>query len=110
MGRTSKRSEQEIERLLNGYKQSGLTRLQYCEREGIAVTTLNYYRQSRKKKQSSSTRLVTVELTRPEHNVERESQQASGFTLVLTKGRRIESPWSYAEQELARLIRIVEVA
>jgi len=31
-----------------------------------------------------------------------------GFALVLVNGRRIESPWSFGEAELARVIRIAE--
>ena len=37
-------------------------------------------------------------------------EQAGGFTLVLAKNRRIEGDWNFAEQNLARLIRIVEAA
>ena len=113
MARTRARSEQQIEQLLNGYKPSGLTRREYCEQQGIAVTTLDYYRRSRqeqKNKKRRSIPLVKVELAKPEHLPKPEPQPASGFTLVLAKGRRIESGWYYAEQELARLIRIVEAA
>jgi hypothetical protein len=35
-------------------------------------------------------------------------QCVAGFTLVLGNGRRIESSWSFAEADLARLIRAVE--
>jgi hypothetical protein len=112
MARTSGRSEQEIEQLLNGYEAGGLTRRQYCEQQGIAVTALDYYRRSRqerkKNKQRRSTPLVKVELTRPEDLTGTKAQQAIGFTLVLAKGRRIESGWNYAEPDLARLIRVVE--
>ena len=36
--------------------------------------------------------------------------QPEGFTVVLTKGRRIESKWSFDEQDLARLIRVLDAA
>ena len=38
-----KRTAEEVERMLKGYEESGLSRQQYCRREGIAVTTLDYY-------------------------------------------------------------------
>ena len=115
MARTSGRSEQEIEHLLNGFKPSGLTRRQYCEQQGIAVTTFDYYRLRRqrttKKEHPHSTPLVKVELTKPaQASAPVAQQQPGGFTLVLANSRRIESGWLYAEQELARLIRIVEAA
>ena len=113
MARTSRRSEQEIEQLLRGFKPSGLTRRQYCEQQGIAVTTFDYYRRSRqakKKERRSSTPLVKVELTKPVHVSGPLPEQPAGFTLVLANSRRIESNWFYSEQELARLIRIVEAA
>jgi hypothetical protein len=37
-----------------------------------------------------------------------DDRKAKGFTLLLAKGRRIEIDWRYSEQDLARLIRIVE--
>jgi hypothetical protein len=40
-----KRTAEEVEHLLKGYEESGLSRQQYCEREGFPVTTLDYYRQ-----------------------------------------------------------------
>jgi len=95
-----KRSTEEIARLLEGYEASGLTRTEYCRREGIAATTLDYYRRRKARKEKG--RLVKVvvktELAGP-HSV---------FVLVLANGRRIESGWKFGEAELARLIRICE--
>ena len=112
MARASNRSEQEIQRLLKGYAQSGLTRRHYCEQQGIPVTTFDYYRSSRRRpkqnKHRQSTPLVKVELAKPGGIGEPLRRQADGFTLLLAGGRRIKSNWNYTEQELARLIRIVE--
>lgn len=105
MARTSTRTPEQIERLVTGYKQSGLTRRQYCAQQGIAVATLDYYRLRRRK--SATPPLVRVKLNncRPQ-----QPEQPKGFTLVLAKGRRIETGGQCNEQELARLIRIVEAA
>jgi hypothetical protein len=37
-----------------------------------------------------------------------ETSPATGFSLVLANGRRIESSWKFAEAELIRLIRAAE--
>ncbi len=78
------------------FEGSGLTRREYCERHGIAVTTLDGWRRGPKGK----ARFVEVAV----------AAQASGpgFALVLTNGRRIESSWKFAEAELARLIQAAE--
>jgi hypothetical protein len=33
---------------------------------------------------------------------------STGFALVLTNGRRIESSWSFVEADLEKLIRVAE--
>ena len=100
-----KRTAEEIERLLQGYEESGLSRQQYCQREGIPVTTFDYYRQRSSRKAAAKRRaagLVKVKLeVAPE-------QAQSVFTLTLANGRRIESAWAFSDVDLARLIRIAE--
>jgi hypothetical protein len=87
-------SKEEKRRLIEGYVASGMTRREYCAEHGIAVSTLDYWRLKRKPK------LVRVALD--------PHQAGPGFTLTLANGRRIESSWSFAETDLARLIRAVE--
>jgi hypothetical protein len=87
-------SKEEKRWLIEGYAASGMTRREYCAKHGIAVSTLDYWRLKRKPK------LVQVAID--------PQQDSPGFTLTLTNGRRIESSWSFAEADLARLIRAVE--
>jgi hypothetical protein len=96
----TKRSAEEIQRLLDEYRQSGETRTAYCQREGIPVTTLDYYlhRQALK----ARPRLARVKLTA------QQADPAANFALVLRNGRRIESCWNFRDADLARLIRIAE--
>ena len=97
-----KRTTEEMRQLVEDYKQSGMTRRQYCEQQGIAVTALAYhYTQARKR--SSVPGLVKVLVKAP-------MTEPNGFTLVLGNGRRIESGWRFGEAELARLIRIAEAS
>jgi hypothetical protein len=100
-----KRTAEEVERLLKGYEESGLSRQVYCQREGIAVTTFDYYRQRSTRKAAAQRRaagLLKVKLEAAP------VQAQSVFSLVLANGRRIESAWSFSDADLARLIRIAE--
>jgi hypothetical protein len=90
------RSKQEIRRIVEGYAGSGMTRGQYCEKHSIPITTLDYWRRALQREP----KLVEVAV---------EAQQAAtGFVLVLTNGRRIESSWRFSEADLQRLIRVAE--
>jgi len=93
-------SAAEATRLLDGFERSNLTRRDYCERAGVPVSTLDYYRRRRALRQSGS--LVPVKVLDP--------LRSPGFTLVLSNGRRIESSWDFAGEELSRLVRIAEQA
>ena len=114
MARTSTRTPEEIEQLLAGYKQSGLSRQQYCEQQAISVATLDYYRHRQFKgprvtqKPSS---LVRVKL-KAGASLDQHKSKSKSFTVALANGRRIEieNDTSIVERELARLIRIVEAA
>jgi len=93
----NQRSVNDVRGILREFKNSGLTRREFCQRHGIPVTTLDYWR-----KHSRQPRLVEVEVA------PRES--AAQFALVLANGRRIESSWGFVDAQLAGLIRIVESA
>jgi len=102
-----KRTAEEVEQLVKGYKESGLSRQEYCQREEIRVTTLDYYRQRSTRKATAQRRaagsgLVKVKL----EAVPVQAQEV--FTLILSNGRRIESAWNFNNTDLARVIRIAE--
>ena len=95
MGR--RRSAEEVERLLEDYKASGTTQIEYCRQADIALSTLGRYLRGR----PSGQRLVRVSL-------QSAPEPEGGFVLVLGNGRRIESGWKFGDAELARLIRVAE--
>ena len=97
MGKRSRRAS-EMQRMVDEFRASGLTRRAFCSQRGIAVTTFDYWRRQLR----STPRLVKVEVARPE--------TTASFTLRLANGRSIESSWRFDEEELARLIRIAERA
>ena len=95
-----KRTREDILRIVEEFEQSGLKRRQFCERNNLPVTTLDYWRSQKAK--AVRPRLVPVAVQQPE--------SSAGFRLTLANRRRIESPWKFPEADLARLIRIVESA
>jgi hypothetical protein len=92
------KSKEQVRRTIEEFESSGLTRREFCQRRGIAITTLDYWRRAAQRKP----RLVEVSVTARE--------PASGFTLGLANGRRIESSWRFSDGDLARLVRIAESA
>jgi len=95
----AKRTREEIQSLVEGYRQGGLSRGEYCRQLGIATTTLDYYLRRYGPK---TPRFARVKISR------QVAEPASPFVLVLRNGRRIESAWSFRDADLARLIRIAE--
>jgi len=96
----TRRSAEEVQRLLDEYRQSGEGRTEYCRRQGIPVTTLDYYR--RREALKVRPRLARVKLTA------QPAGPAASFAVVLRNGRRIESGWNFRDADLARLIRVAE--
>ena len=104
MGKETERSA-EMRRVLEQYESSGLTRREFCQRRGIALTTFDYWRREhamKPRKQERRPRMVAVEVA--------DAEAGPNFTLSLAKGRRIECSRRFADAELARLIRIAESA
>lgn len=95
-----KRSAVEMEKLLEEHSSSGLSRKEFCNRHGIPVTTLDYYRQRRREKSAPELLPVRVE----------DMGTSADFTLALANGRRIEATWDFVDRELARLIGVAERA
>lgn len=95
-----RRSEEEIQQILERYQASGLTQIEYCQQVGIKLSTLGrYLRRSRNTEQQ----LVRVKIEGP-------AESGPGFVLTLGNGRRIASGWGFGEVALARLIRVAESA
>ena len=104
MGKETERSS-EMRRVLEEYVASGLSRQEFCQQRGMALTTFDYWRRehaAKPRKQQRRPRLVAVKLS--------SSDPAPHFAVSLRNGRRIESSWRFADAALARLIRIAESA
>ena len=96
----TRRSTEEVQRLLEEFQQSGETRAAFCRRQGIAVTTLDYYRHRRAPQ--ARARLARVKLSA------QSSDPSTTFVLVLRNGRRIETNGNFRDVDLTRLIRIAD--
>ena len=94
------RSEAEIEQLIQQYRASGLSQMAFSRQTGVVLSTLGRY--LRRGAQPQQQLLPVTVNTAPE--------PTSGFALVLGNGRRIESDWRFADDQMARLIRVVEGA
>jgi len=100
VGMASRRSSEEIQEILERYRTSGLSQLEYCRQTGMVLSTLGrYLRRSQRREQQ----LVRVK-------VEATPEPGTGYVLMLANGRRIAGGWGFEDAELARLIRVAESA
>ena len=97
---SSRRSPEQIKDVVERYRSSGLTQIEYCRQNGMVLSTLGRYLRRVK---GSKQRLIRVK-------VGAATETGTGFVLMLGNGRRIASGWGFGETELARLIRVVETA
>ena len=95
-----RRDPEQVQRLLDEYKRTELTRAEFCRQQGISLCTLDYYLRRRVSKGKPRLARVSVSVA--------PSITSTTFTLTLRNGRRIESGWSFDDAMLARLIRIAE--
>lgn len=86
------RTEAEIRKLIKGYEKSGQTRAVYCAGQGLAVSTLDYYRWRLRR---SKPALVEIDLR--ETGMGLVSDGVPGHepvAVVLRNGRRVEIGWN----------------
>lgn len=93
-------SAAEAARLVDGFERGNLTRREYCEKAGIPVTTLEYYRRRQSKRRQAE--IVPVRIVN--------DTRTHDFTLVLANGRKIEGRWDFACDQMSRLVRLAEQA
>jgi len=109
MVKGSGRKANEVERIIADFERSGMRRREYCERHGIALPTLDWYRR-RVRASRSSTHLVPVKIENSAIPSPATGTAPPGFTLVLGNGCRIETGWNFSDEALVRLIRIAGAA
>ena len=122
-----RRSRAEAVALVAEYKASGLSRVEFCARHGLALGTLDRYRKQRQSPRGENAeagRWVAVELSASSPagmfdpvaaGVVDPSQadalgRASGLSVVLGAGRRIELERGFDAATLERLVPLLERA
>jgi hypothetical protein len=94
-----RRSAEEIQQILERYRASGLSQMEYCRQTGTVLSTLGrYLRQIDRPEQQ----LVRVKVEAP-------PEPGTGFVLTLGNGRPSPAAGD-SGIELARLIRVAESA
>jgi hypothetical protein len=96
-GMTQRRTVEEIRQLVKQYRErGGVTRAEFCEQQGIPLSTMGHYMRRYGRGAKARVRLARVEV---------ESGERPGrFALLLANGRRIEC----GESDLKQLIRVAE--
>lgn len=98
-----RRSAEEVEQVVQRYRESGLSQREFSEQAGIKLSTLGRYVRRGEERSVAPQQLVRVKL-------DATAEPDSGFVLMLGNGRRIASGWAFPDTALARLIRIAENA
>lgn len=102
----TRRTREEIEQLIKEYRSRGeLTRRGFCEKHGVSRSMLDYYLRHYGNGGTGVAKFVRVKVQHKSTTT-----AMATFSLVLSNGRRIESGWTFSEEELSRLIRIAESA
>lgn len=102
-----RRSSTEIVELMQAYEASGLSRVEFCQREGLSLATLARYRKRRRESQGEQRNpgaWVRVEVAQAEVS------PASMLAVVLATGRRIEVSRGFDAETLRRVVELLERA
>ena len=102
-----RRSRAEAEQLVVEYKAGGMSRVEFCQKHGLALSTLARYQRRREQGHDEgvgSSRWLAVELSGGH------AAGPSGLAVVLRGGRRIEVGRGFDTQTLQHLVSVVEPA
>ena len=106
-GRGRRRTPAEIEQIVSEFKSSGLTQIQFCQREGLVLSTLGrYLRRLRPWNEATSCGLVAVELAVKKFDAE--PADGCGLSVVVARGRRIAVEAGFDAATLQRLVQVLE--
>ena len=100
-----RRGRAEAEQLVVEYEASGMSRVEFCQKHGLALSTLARYQRRREPghdEGAGPSRWLAVELSGAH------PAGASGLAVVLTGGRRIEVRRGFDAQTLQQLVSLLE--
>jgi len=102
-----RRSRAEVEQLVVEYGTSGMSRVEFCQKHGLALSTLARYQRRRQQghdEGAGPSRWLAVELSGAH------PAGASGLAVVLRGGRRIEVWRGFDARTLEQLVSLLEPA
>ena len=106
-----RRSRAESEQLVDAFEASGLRRRAFCQKYGVGLGTLDFWRKRRRQERSTAgsggNRLVAVELAGLTDRRIIETA-GGGLALVVSRGRRIEVSRGFDAGTLERLLDVLE--
>ena len=102
-----RRSRAEAEQLVAGFEASGLSRVEYCRKQGLGLATLDRYRKRPARgSPAPGNRWVAVEVSGTGPTAE--SRGSSGLAVALPGGRRIEVGRGFDSRTLGQLLSVLE--
>ncbi len=104
-----RRSRAEVARVVGLYGTSGMGRSEFCRTHGISFSTLDRHlkKLSGELGRKQPSRLVPVELAVASSS-DVNGKPASGLTVWLSKGRRVEVKCGFDRETLAQLVTMLE--
>jgi hypothetical protein len=103
-----RRSRTEAAQLISEYETSGLSRVEFCQKRGLSLSTFSRYRSRSRTGQATGVNLVAVELRGTHRTSAR--PEGSGLAVALAGGRRIEVARGFDGPTLVELLRLLERA
>jgi len=106
-GPRRRRSRTEVEQLVAEFDACGMSRVEFCQKHGLALSTLARYQGRRaqgREEGAGPSRGLAVELSGAH------AAGASGLAVVLTGGRRIEVGRGFDARTLEQLVSLLEPA
>jgi transposase-like protein len=106
-----RRSFAEVQALVAEFESSGLLRAAFCQQHGLAVGTLDKYRQRvHGGRQSGGSAFVPVEVVPSAAREVNSVASAGGLVVELGRGRRIEVSRGFDAETLERLLTVLDRA
>ena len=100
-----RRGRAEAAQLVAEYEGSGLSRVEFCRKQGLSLATLARYRRRQAQGEVvAGSRWVAVEMS----GAEPRSRASSGLAVTLPSGRRIEIGCGFDAHTLVQLLGVLE--
>jgi hypothetical protein len=100
-----RRSRAEAAQLMAEYEGSGLSRIEFCRKQGLSLATLARYRKRQAQREVvAGGRWVAVDISAADAR----SRASSGLAVTLPSGRRIEIGCGFDAHTLVQLLGVLE--